>query len=363
MTCDYCFAGGGRSHGASARMTIEVGKLAVDLLIRESGGAGTLDIDFFGGEPLLNWDVTKQIVAYARSVEGSHGKRFRFTLTTNGALADDEVIDFCNREIYNVVLSLDGRREVHDARRRIDGRGSYDTVLPNIRKFARARGGRSHYIRGTYTSANTDFSLDALHMADLGFTELSLEPVVASPDYPGALTDDCLPALFEQYELLAVEMLRREREGRGFTFYHYILDLADGPCIYKRASGCGSGSEYLAVAPGGELYPCHQFVGDDAFLMGDVRSGVTNTRLREAFRSGGIYSRDECARCWARLYCSGGCAANSHRATGDVNGIYEFGCALFKKRLECAIMMAVSRATDGAGVDTAMSVMNDERDG
>lgn len=350
MSCDYCFAGGGRYRGADALMSLDTGKQAVDFLIRSSGGARVLDIDFFGGEPLLNWDTVKGIVAYARAAEAAHDKLFRFTLTTNGVLIDDDVIEFCNREMYNVVLSLDGRREVHDSRRKLGGGGSYDVILPKFQKFVAARGGRSYYMRGTYTRANIDFTADILHMADLGFTELSMEPAVAAPGGPGALTEDDLPALYEQYESLASEMLRREGEGRGFTFYHYTLDLAGGPCIYKRASGCGSGSEYLAVSPGGQLYPCHRFVGEDAYLMGDVRSGVTNAPLRAAFRSCGIYSRRECRECWARLYCSGGCAANSYFASGSIEGVYELGCRLFQKRLECAVMMAVRRAaTPGAG--------------
>jgi uncharacterized protein len=343
MSCDYCFAGQGRYRGESALMPFETGRQAVDFLIRSAGNARVLDIDFFGGEPLLNWDVVKRVVAYARRAEVIHDKLFRFTLTTNGVLIDDDVIEFCNREIYNVVLSLDGRREVHDSRRRLNGAGSYDVILPKFRDFVGARGGRSYYMRGTYTGANVDFASDVLHMADLGFTELSMEPVVAAPGSPGALTDADLPALYAQYELLALEMLKREREGRGFTFYHYMLDLKGGPCIYKRVSGCGSGSEYLAVTPGGELYPCHQFVGDPEYRMGDVYSGVTNEALRDAFRSCGVYSRAECRECWARLYCSGGCAANSYRASGSIDGVHEFGCKLFKKRLECAIMMAVCR--------------------
>ncbi|MDR1588673.1 MAG: thioether cross-link-forming SCIFF peptide maturase [Oscillospiraceae bacterium] len=349
MSCDYCFAGGGRYHGESALMTYETGRRAIDFLVDSSGGARVLDIDFFGGEPLLNWETVKRLVAYARELEVKRNKLFRFTLTTNGVLIDEDVIDFCNREIHNVVLSLDGRPRVHDGRRKFGGGGSYGVILPKIRKFVEARGGRSYYIRGTFTHENTDFTNDITHMADLGFPELAMEPVVAAPGAPGALTEDDLPELYAQYELLALEMLRREREGRGFTFYHYTLDLPGGPCVYKRAAGCGSGSEYLAVTPEGELYPCHQFVGETAYRMGDVWSGVTDARLREAFRSCGIYSRPECRGCWARMYCSGGCAANSYRATGSIEGVHEFGCKLFKKRLECAVMMAVARGSESFG--------------
>ena len=304
-------------------------------------------MDFFGGEPLMNFDVVRQLVAYARQVEKERGKNFRFTLTTNGMLIDQQVMDFANREMSNVVLSLDGRKEIHD-RLRVDyaGRGSYDTIVPKFQKLVKARGGKNYYIRGTYTHANTDFTNDIFHMADLGFTELSMEPVVSKPDDPCALTQEDLPVLFEQYETLAREMLRRQREGRPFTFYHYILDLKHGPCIYKRISGCGSGTEYMAVTPWGELFPCHQFVGDPNYSLGNIWDGVTNTAVQDEFRSCNAYARPECADCWARLYCSGGCAANSYHASGSIRGIYPYGCELFKKRMECAIMLQVAQSQD-----------------
>lgn len=293
----------------------------------------------------MNWEVVKQLVAYGRSREKECGKKFRFTLTTNGVLLDDEVTDFCNREMNNVVLSLDGRKEVHDRLRKdYRGNGSYDVIVPKFQRFAEKRGDRSYYVRGTYTHNNVDFTEDIFHTADLGFKELSMEPVVCSPDDPYALTAEDLPKLFEQYEILANEMIKREKEGRGFTFYHYMIDLENGPCIYKRISGCGSGTEYLAVTPWGELYPCHQFVGDEKYSMGDVWKGVTNTAMREKFRKCNVYSRPECRDCWAKLYCSGGCAANAYHATGDINGVYEYGCELFKKRMECAIMIQVDKA-------------------
>ncbi|MBR2572127.1 MAG: thioether cross-link-forming SCIFF peptide maturase [Clostridia bacterium] len=346
LNCEYCFAAQGKFHGERALMSFETGKQALEFLIANSGARRNLEVDFFGGEPLVNWETVKRLVAYARSREKEANKRFRFTLTTNGVLIDDDVIDFANREMHNVVLSLDGRKEVHDRLRRdISGRGSYDTVVPKFRELVRRRGGRNYYMRGTFTHNNTDFTNDILHMADLGFTELSMEPVVCAPDEPYALTEEDLPVLMEQYEILAKEMLRREAEGRPITFYHYMIDLKNGPCIYKRISGCGSGTEYMAVTPWGELFPCHQFVGDPAYSMGNIWDGVTNEPVREMFRRCNAYAREECRDCWAKLYCSGGCAANAYHATGSVNGVYEYGCKLFKKRIECAIMMEVARQT------------------
>ena len=301
----------------------------------------------------MNWDVVKQLVEYARSIEKEHNKNFRFTLTTNGMLIDDDVIDFANKEMHNVVLSLDGRKEVHD-HLRVDykGRGSYDVIVPKFQHFVEKRGNRGYYMRGTYTHNNVDFTNDIFHMADLGFTELSMEPVVCSPNDPYALTKEDLPKLFEQYEILAKEMLKREKEGRPFTFYHYMIDLEHGPCIYKRVSGCGSGTEYMAVTPWGELFPCHQFVGDPKYSLGDVWNGVKNTEIQDKFRKCNVFARRECDDCWARLYCSGGCAANSYHATGDIAGIYEYGCELFRKRIECAIMLKVAEEEEGlSGMD------------
>lgn len=345
LNCNYCFASQGKYQGDRALMSFEVGKQALDFLIANSGSRTNLEVDFFGGEPLMNWDVVKQLVAYARTQEEPHHKKFRFTLTTNGVLIDDDVIDFANREMHNVVLSLDGRKEVHDRlRKNYEGKGSYDTIVPKFQKLVESRGGKGYYIRGTFTHNNVDFTNDLFHMADLGFTELSMEPVVCAPGEPYALTEEDLPKLFEQYELLAKEMIRRKKEGRGFTFYHYMIDLSHGPCIYKRISGCGSGTEYMAVTPWGDLYPCHQFVGDEAYRMGNVWDGVTNTALREKFRECNAYSRTECADCWAKLYCSGGCAANAYHASGDISGVYEYGCRLFRKRMECAIMIKAAEA-------------------
>ena len=343
LNCAYCFASQGKYHGDRALMSFEVGKRALDFLIEHSGTRRNLEVDFFGGEPLMNWDVVKQLVQYARTQEEAHHKHFRFTLTTNGMLIDDDVIDFANREMSNVVLSLDGRKEVHD-RLRVDyaGNGSYDRIVPKFKQLVAARGGKNYYMRGTFTHANTDFTNDIFHLADLGFTQLSMEPVVCSPEDPYALTQEDLPVLFEQYEILAKDMLRRKKEGHPITFYHYMIDLTHGPCIHKRIAGCGSGTEYFAVTPWGDLYPCHQFVGDEAYRMGNIWDGVTNLETQEKFRQCNVYARKECDECWARLFCSGGCAANAYHATSDIRGVYEYGCELFRKRMECAIMLQVA---------------------
>ncbi len=347
LNCSYCFASQGKYNGDRAVMTFETGKRALDFLIENSGTRRNLEVDFFGGEPLMNWDVVKQLVAYAREVEKKHNKNFRFTLTTNGVLVDDEVIEFANREMSNVVLSLDGRKEVHD-RFRVDyaGKGSWEKIVPKFQKFVEARGNKEYYMRGTFTHNNPDFLNDIKTMLDLGFTELSMEPVVCAAGDPSELTLDDLPVVFEQYEKLAELMLKRKREGKPFTFYHYMIDLSGGPCIYKRISGCGSGTEYMAVTPWGDLYPCHQFVGDEKFKLGDIWTGVTNTAIQDEFMQCNVYERPECRDCWARLYCSGGCAANAYHATGSIKGIYKYGCELFKKRMECAIMVAVANELD-----------------
>lgn len=352
LACKYCFAGKGEYDGPKGLMNFETGKRALDFLVEKSGTRKNLEVDFFGGEPLLNWEVCKRLVEYGRSIEKEHGKNFRFTLTTNGVLVNDEVIDFCNREMGNVVLSLDGRKETHDRlRTTCNGKGSYDLIVDKFKKFANARNQADYYMRGTYTHYNTDFSKDIIHMADLGFKELSIEPVVSDPAEPYALKENDLPILKEQYEILADEMLRRYRNGNGFTFYHYMIDLNSGPCIVKRISGCGVGTEYMAVTPSGELYPCHQFVGDEKFLLGDIWKGVTNTAILDEFKGCNVYSHPECKDCFAKLYCSGGCAANAYHTTGSVNGIYEFGCELHRKRIECAIMLKVAEAEENLKVE------------
>lgn len=347
LNCEYCFASQGKYHGDRALMSFEVGKRAIDFLVENSKGRRNLEVDFFGGEPLMNFDVVKRIVEYARSIEKEHDKNFRFTLTTNGVGINDEVIDFANKEMHNVVLSLDGRKEVHDKlRKTIAGKGSYDIVVPKFQEFVKKRGGKNYYMRGTFTHNNVDFTNDIFHMADLGFTELSMEPVVCNPNEPYALNEEDLPKLYEQYEILAKDMLRREKEDKPITFYHYMIDLEHGPCIYKRISGCGSGTEYMAVTPWGDLYPCHQFVGEEKFCLGNIYEGVKNKDLTNEFKTCNAYARPECKDCWAKLYCSGGCAANAYHATGSIKGTYEYGCKLFKKRIECAIMMQVARQNE-----------------
>ena len=347
LNCSYCFASQGKYHGKGGLMSFEVGKQALDFLIKNSGKRKNLEVDFFGGEPLLNLDVCKQLVAYAREQEKIYNKNFRFTLTTNGVLIDDDVIEFSNKEMSNVVLSLDGRKEIHD-KFRVDfnGNGSFDSIVPKFQKLVKSRGNKPYYMRGTFTHSNPDFLQDIECMLDLGFTELSMEPVVCAPSDPSALTEEDREIVKSQYEDLAKLMIKRKKEGKPFTFYHYMLDLTGGPCIYKRISGCGSGTEYMAVTPWGDLYPCHQFVGEEKYKLGDIWHGVTNTALREDFRSCNAYSRHECDDCWARLYCSGGCAANAYHATGSIKGIYEPGCDLFRKRIECAIMIKVAESTE-----------------
>ena len=345
LNCGYCFASQGKYHGDRAVMSLETGKRALDFLVEHSGTRHNLEVDFFGGEPLMNWDVVKELVLYARSIEKAAGKNFRFTLTTHGMLIDEDVIDFANREMSNVVLSLDGRKEIHD-RCRVDyaGNGSWERIVPKFQKLVEARGNQNYYMRGTFTHANPDFLKDIQAMLDLGFTELSMEPVVAAPGDEAALTEEDIPVVLEQYERLAELMLQREKEGRPFTFYHYMLDLTDGPCIYKRISGCGSGTEYMAVTPWGDLYPCHQFVGEEKFRLGNIWDGLTNPDMQANFRACNAYTRPDCQTCWAKLYCSGGCAANAYHATGTIQGIYETGCTLFRKRMECAIMLQVAKS-------------------
>ena len=345
LNCSYCFASQGKYHGDRAIMSFEVGKRALDFLVENSGTRHNLEVDFFGGEPLMNFQVVKDLVAYARSIEKEKGKNFRFTLTTNGVLVDDDVIEWANKECSNVVLSLDGRKEVHD-RFRVDyaGNGSWEKIVPKFQKFVEARGGKEYYMRGTFTHANPDFLEDIKQMLDLGFNELSMEPVVCAKDDPSALTDEDMAIVMKQYEDLAALMLQKDKEGKPFTFYHYMIDLTGGPCIYKRISGCGSGTEYMAVTPWGDLYPCHQFVGEERFKLGDIWTGVTNTEVQGEFAACNVYAHPECRDCWARLYCSGGCAANAYHATGSVTGVYKDGCKLFCKRMECAIMVAIARA-------------------
>lgn len=344
LACRYCFAAEGEyQQGHRGLMSYEVGKQALDFLIANSGDRTNLEVDFFGGEPLLNWEVIEKLVEYGRKQEKIHNKNFRFTLTTNGTFLNDEITDFVNREMSNVVLSIDGRKDVNDRLRVTrNEKGTYDIILPKFIDMAESRNHKDYYIRGTYTHYNTDFTNDILHLADLGFSEISMEPVVAPKDEDYALKNSDLPKLFEEYDRLAVEMIKRRKQGEGFNFYHYNLDLTGGPCVVKRVSGCGVGTEYMAVTPEGNLYPCHQFVGDDKFLMGNVFDGVKNTELQQEFKSCNVYAHEECKECFARMYCSGGCAANAYHNTDSITGVYEFGCKLHKKRIECAIMMQVA---------------------
>ncbi|MDO4294634.1 MAG: thioether cross-link-forming SCIFF peptide maturase [bacterium] len=347
LACQYCFAEEGEYHGRRAIMSYEVGKKALDFLIANSGARRNLEVDFFGGEPLMNWEVVKKLVEYGRSQEKAHNKNFRFTLTTNGVLLNDEIMEFCNREMSNVVLSLDGRREVNDRMRPFrNGRGSYDLIVPKFQKFAESRKQTNYYVRGTFTRNNLDFAQDALHFADLGFQQMSIEPVVAAPEDAYSIREEDLPQILEQYDTLAAEYVKRKKEGRGFNFFHFMIDLTQGPCVAKRLSGCGSGTEYLAVTPWGDLYPCHQFVGMEEFLLGNVDTGITNTKIRDEFKLCNVYAKDKCKNCFARFYCSGGCAANSYNFHGCITDAYDIGCEMQKKRIECAIMIKAALAEE-----------------
>jgi len=346
LNCSYCFAAQGKFAGQTGTklMDFETGKRALDFLVENSGSRRNLEVDFFGGEPLVNFQVCKDLVAYARSIEKEKNKNFRFTLTTNGIGITDEVIEWANKECHNVVLSLDGRKEVND-RFRVDlaGNGSYDRIVPKFQKLVESRGGKGYYMRGTLTHHNPDFTKDIFHMADdLGFTELSMEPVVTAKGDPSGLTKEDIETVCQQYEILAKDMIRRKKDGKPITFYHYMIDLEHGPCIYKRVSGCGVGTEYMAVTATGDLYPCHQFVNDPEYKLGNIWDGVQNTEIRDEFKLCNVYAKPDCKNCWARLYCAGGCAANALHATGDIHGTYEDGCTLFKKRMECALMMKVA---------------------
>ena len=340
----YCFAEEGEYHGRRALMSFEVGKKALDFLIANSGSRRNLEVDFFGGEPLMNFDVVKQLVAYGREQEKIHDKNFRFTLTTNGVLLNQDIQDFANKEMGNVVLSCDGRREVHDFMRPFrGGQGSYDKILPKFKAMADSRNQTNYYVRGTFTHFNTDFAADVLSLADEGFKQISVEPVVAPDTEDYAIKESDLPKIMEQYDILAKEMLKREKEGRGFNFFHFMIDLSGGPCVSKRLSGCGSGTEYLAVTPWGDFYPCHQFVGQEEFLMGNVDEGIVRTDLQEEFKCCNVYAREKCKDCFAKFYCSGGCAANAYNFTGKITDTYDIGCEMMRKRVECAIMLKAAR--------------------
>ena len=345
LACRYCFAEEGEYHGRRALMSLEVGKKALDFLIGNSGNRRNLEVDFFGGEPLMNWDVVKELVRYGRSKEKEYDKNFRFTLTTNGVLLNDEVMEFVNKEMSNVVMSLDGRKEINDKMRPFrNGKGSYDLIVPKFQKLADSRNQTNYYIRGTFTRNNLDFSNDVIEYADLGFKQMSIEPVVADPDEPYALREEDIPKILEEYDKLAVEYIKRYKENRGFNFFHFMIDLKQGPCVLKRMAGCGSGTEYLAVTPWGDLYPCHQFVGQEEFLLGNVFDGITNTDVRDEFKLCNVYAKDKCKECFAKFYCSGGCAANSYKFHGKITDAYDIGCEMERKRVECAIMIKAALA-------------------
>ena len=345
LACKYCFAEEGEYHGRRALMSYEVGRKALDFLIRNSGSRRNLEVDFFGGEPLMNWQVVKDLVAYGREQEKVHDKHFRFTVTTNGVLLNDEIQEFINKEMDNVVLSLDGRKEINDQMRPFrNGKGSYDLIVPKFQKLAESRNQEKYYIRGTFTRNNLDFSNDILHFADLGFKQMSIEPVVGEESDPYAIREEDIPKICEEYDKLAKIMIEREKEGKGFHFFHFMIDLEGGPCISKRLSGCGSGTEYLAVTPWGDLYPCHQFVGKEEFLMGNVDEGITKPEIAEEFRGCSVYSKEKCKDCFAKFYCSGGCMANSYNFHGTIHDAYDIGCEMQRKRVECAIMMKAAMA-------------------
>lgn len=345
LRCEYCFAAKGDFGCGRKLMPLEVGKKAIDFLIEHSAGRRNLEMDFFGGEPLMNWDVVKELVLYAREQEKLHDKNFRFTITTNGLLLTDDKIDFINKEMSNCVLSLDGRKEVNDRMRvRVDGTGCYDQIVPKYQKLVAQRGDKDYYARGTFTRYNLDFINDVLHMADLGFDQVSVEPVVSDKKLDYSIQEEDLPQVFAEYERLANALLKRRKEGRGFNFFHFMIDLNQGPCAIKRLRGCGCGNEYVAVTPEGDIYPCHQFVGDEQWKMGSVLDGSFNLPMKERFAKANVYSKANCKDCWAKFYCSGGCNANNWQYEGDILKSHGISCELEKKRLECAIMMQAALA-------------------
>lgn len=351
LRCEYCFAAKGDFGRGRMLMPLEIGKKAIDFLIQNSGSRHNLELDFFGGEPLMNFDVVKQVVEYAREEEKKHNKKFRFTITTNGLLLTDDKIDFINREMSNVVLSLDGRKEVNDRLRvRVNGKGCYDQIVPHYQKLVAQRGDKDYYVRGTFTKYNLDFTQDVLHMAELGFDQISVEPVVSDVKLEYSIKEDDLPRVFKEYETLAKTMIQRKKEGgKGFHFFHFMLDLDQGPCAIKRLRGCGCGNEYVAVTPEGEIYPCHQFVGEENWKMGDLRDGSFDLEKKDFFAKANVYTKKDCKNCWAKFYCSGGCNANSWQYEGNILKSHKISCDLEKKRLECAIMMKAALAEEAEG--------------
>ncbi|MBC8584351.1 thioether cross-link-forming SCIFF peptide maturase [Youxingia wuxianensis] len=345
LRCQYCFADTGEYMGHRQLMSFEVGKAAIDYLIKYSYGRHNLELDFFGGEPLMNFDVVKQVVQYARSLEKEHNKLFRFTITTNGLLLDDDKIDFINKEMSNVVLSIDGRKEVNDrVRARVDGRGCYDSIMPKFQHLVQKRGQDQYYVRGTFTKYNKDFANDVLHLNEMGFDQISVEPVVADPKMPYALTQEDLPEVFAEYDRLSKIMIEKDKKGEGFNFFHFMIDLDQGPCAIKRLRGCGCGNEYVAITPDGDVYPCHQFVGHEEWKMGNVFDQSLDFERKAQFAKATVYGKEECKNCWAKFYCSGGCNANSMQYQGDILKPHKLSCELEKKRVECAIMIKAAEA-------------------
>ena len=338
LKCSYCFASQGNFKGERSLMSLEVGKKSLEFLAENSGNRRNLEVDFFGGEPLMNFQLVKDLVSYGREIEETYNKKFRFTITTNGVLLDEDKMDFINENMDNVVLSLDGRKEINDnMRKTISGEGSYDIILPKFKRMVEKRGDKDYYIRGTFTSKNIDFSKDALDFYNNGFKKISIEPVVTSEEMDYALREEHLKDILEEYEKFSRDYIDIKKKDKDFYFFHYMIDLDQGPCIIKRSIGCGAGSEYVAVTPEGELYPCHQFVGEKEFLIGNLDDGIINTELRDKFKNSNVFTKEECRECWARFYCSGGCHANAFYAHHDISKPYKLGCELEKKRIECSI--------------------------
>ncbi len=349
MRCKYCFASTGDYGQGRKLMSVETGKKALDFLIEKSEDRKFLEVDFFGGEPMLNFEAVKAIVEYGRKREKEANKVFRFTITTNGLMMNDEQLEFINREMKNVVLSIDGRKEVHDYMRPLpNGKGTYDRIVENFKRFAKARGDKEYYVRGTYTKNNLDFSNDIMHLYELGFDQISVEPVMADPKEPYAITEGDLAKIFREYEILAAKITDILDSGKFINFFHFMIDLDQGPCAIKRLRGCGSGNEYICIAPDGDIYPCHQFVGIEKYHMGNIFDGTFDLDIKNEFASAHVYSKPECRKCWAKFYCSGGCNANNYIYAGDIHNAHKLSCQIQKKRLECAIMMRALRMLEKA---------------
>lgn len=342
LRCKYCFADEGEYKGCRKPMSAEVGKRAIDYVLENSGNIKNIEVDLFGGEPLMVFDTIKEIVDYAKEKDKLYNKNIRFTMTTNATLLNDEIIDYIDKNMGNIILSIDGRKEVNDnVRIRVDGSGCYDRILPNIKKMVDRRDpSKQYYARGTFTRENTDFFEDVMALANEGFSEISIEPVVLPDSHNLSIRREDLPKIYEQYDMLYKEMLRRaENNDNPFKFYHFNIDLNGGPCVYKRIAGCGAGHEYVAITPDGDIYPCHQFVGNEEFLLGNINSGIKNKNLSKDFKNAHIYNKPKCKECWARFYCSGGCQANNFNFNGDIHVPYKIGCEMQKKRIECAIAL------------------------